>query len=90
VFAQKYARQFDQKWLRGGAAAGESLLGSGDIQSLADSANSFEVVHQMRWVPFTRRHVLQLAAIMLLPIVPLTLAIFSVQELLERLLNLIF
>ena len=44
----------------------------------------------MRWVPFTLRHVLQLAAIMLLPIVPLTLAIFSVQELLERLLNLIF
>jgi hypothetical protein len=90
VFAQKYTRQFDRKWLRGGASAGESLLGSGDIQSLADTANSFEVVRQMRWVPFTLRHVLQLAAIILLPILPLTLTIFSVQELLERLLKLIF
>jgi hypothetical protein len=90
VLAQKYTRQFDDKWLRGGAPPGESLLGSGDIQALADTASSFEVVHQMRWVPFTLRHVLQLAAIVLLPILPLTLTIFSLQELLERLLNLIF
>jgi hypothetical protein len=90
VLAQNYARAFDQKWLRGTAPADEPLLGSSDIQSLADMANGFQVVQEMRWVPFTLRDVLQLAAISLLPILPLTLTMFSAQELLERALKLIF
>jgi len=90
ALAQKYARDFDQKWLRRAAPADEPLLGSADIQSLADMASSFAVVHEMRWVPFTIRDVLQLGTIALLPIVPLTLTMFSLQELLERLLRLIF
>jgi hypothetical protein len=83
-------RDFDQRWLRGAAPAAEPLLGSADIQSLADMDSSFEVVQQMRWLPFTIRDVLQLAAIPLLPILPLTLTMFSPQELLARLLKLIF
>ena len=47
-------REFDQKWLRGGAPADESLIGSGDIQSLADLANSFAVVREMRRFPASR------------------------------------
>jgi hypothetical protein len=90
ALAQKYVRDFDQKWLRGGASADESLLGSADIQSLADMAGSFEVVQQMRWAPFTIRDVLQLAAIAVIPILPLTLTMLSLQELLERVLKLIF
>jgi hypothetical protein len=66
------------------------LLGSADIQSLADMAGSFEVVQQMRWAPFTIRDVLQLAAIAVIPILPLTLTMLSLQELLERVLKLIF
>jgi hypothetical protein len=88
--AQKYARDFDRKWLRGAASANEPLLGSGDVQSLADMATGFEVVQQMRWVPFTLRDVLQVGAISLLPILPLTLTMFSVQDLLGHLLQLIF
>jgi hypothetical protein len=90
ALAQKYAREFDQKWLRRAESAEEPLLGSADIQSLADMNNSFEFVDRMRWVPFTVRDVLLLAAIPLLPIVPLTLSMFSVEELLERLLKLMF
>ena len=44
TLAQRYVSEFDTKWLRGGAPADESILGSGDIQSLADLGNSFEVV----------------------------------------------
>ena len=33
TLAQRYVREFDDKWLRGGAPAGESLVGSGDIQN---------------------------------------------------------
>jgi hypothetical protein len=53
VLAQRYVREFDHKWLRGGAAADEPLVGSGDIQSHADLGNSFEVIRTMRLVPFT-------------------------------------
>jgi hypothetical protein len=42
TLAQTYARGFDTKWLRGGASSNEQLMGSADIQSLADMGNSFE------------------------------------------------
>ena len=90
TLAQRYVREFDGKWLRGGAPADEPLVGSADIQSLADLGNSFEVVRGMRWVPFTGQTVLQLAVATLLPVVPLTLTMFSLQELLERLLKIVF
>jgi hypothetical protein len=90
TLAQRYVREFDAKWLRGGAPTDEPLVGTADIQSLADLGNSFEVVNGMRWVPFTGRTVLQLAVATLLPIVPLTLTMFSLQELLERLLKTVF
>ncbi len=88
--AQRYARDFDQKWVRGGAPPGEPLLGSEDIQSLADMGNSFAVVQEMRWVPFTLSTAVQVGAISLLPILPLTLTMLSVRELLGHLLKLIF
>jgi hypothetical protein len=43
-------RKFDAMWVRGGAPADEPLVGSADIQSLADLGNSFEVVRTMRIV----------------------------------------
>jgi hypothetical protein len=89
ALAQKYARDFDQKWLRGGAPADETLLGSEDIESLADMANSFSVVHEMRWVPFTLRDAVQVAAISLLPLLPLTLTMFSFRDLLRHALRLV-
>jgi hypothetical protein len=90
ILAQRYARQFDQKWLRGGASADEALLGSSDVQSLADMGSSFDAVNKMRWTPFTVRDVLQMSGIMLLPMLPLTLTMFSLPQLLEGLLKLVF
>jgi hypothetical protein len=89
-FAQRYVRSFDRKWLRGGAAAGEELLGTGDIQSLADLGNSFEVVRGMRLAPFTKETVLQLTVLTLLPLLPLTLTMISLEQLLDRLLKIAF
>lgn len=85
TLAQRFARDFDQKWLRGGARPDEVLLGSPDIRSLADMGNSFAIVEDMRWAPFTFKTVLHLAATVLLPVLPLTLTMFSAQELLDRL-----
>ena len=89
TLAQRYVREFDDKWLRGGAPPGEPLVGSADIQSLADLGNSFEVVDGMRTVPFTKGTVLQLAVITLVPVAPLLLTMISLEELLKRLLKII-
>jgi hypothetical protein len=90
TLAQKYVRDFDRKWLRGGAAPNEPLVGSADIQSLADLRNSFAVVEGMRTVPFTKKNVLELAVITLLPVAPLLFTFFSVEELLVRMLKVLF
>ncbi len=90
TLAQRYAREFDAKWLRGGAPANEPLIGSADIQSLADLGNSFELIKGMRLVPFTLRTVLQLAVTTLLPVAPLLLTVIPLEELLERLLKIVF
>ncbi len=87
---QRYDREFDGKWLRGGAGAGEPLLGSADIQSLADFANSFEVVRSMNVAPFTRGAILQLAAATVAPIVPLLLTMMPLEELLKLLFGVLF
>ena len=90
VLAQRYVRDYDRKWLRGGAPPDEPLVGSADIQSLADLSNSFEVLKDMRWVPFTMSTVLQLAVTTLVPVLPLLLTMISLEELLERLLKMVF
>jgi hypothetical protein len=90
TLAERYVREFDAKWLRGGAPRDEALVGSGDIQSLADLGNSFEVVRTMRIAPITREAVLQLAAATLAPVVPLALTMMSLEELLKTLGGVLF
>lgn len=90
TLAQRYVREFDAKWLRGGAPAGEALVGSGDVQSLADLANCFDVVRGLRIVPVTKEAVLQLAVATLLPIAPLLLTMMPLEELLRKLFGILF
>ena len=90
TLAQRYVREFDTKWLRGGAPADEALMGSGDIQSLADLGNSFEVVRSMRVMPVTRDAILQLTMATLAPIAPLVLTIMPLEDLLRKLFGMLF
>jgi hypothetical protein len=90
TLAQRYVREFDAKWLRGGAAADEALVGSADIQSLADLNNSYEVVRSMRFVPVTWDAIVQLIAATLVPLAPLLLTLASLEELLDRLVGMLF
>jgi hypothetical protein len=85
LLAERYVRAFDAKWLRGGAPPDEPLVGSADIQSLADLGNSFEVVKQMRLTPVTGEALLRLGVATILPLVPLVLTMMSLEELLKRL-----
>ncbi len=90
AFAQRYVSEFEQKWLRGGAPPGEARLGSSDIQSLADLSNSFEIIRQMKAVPFTLRALVRLALVTLAPVAPLALTMISAEELLQRAVKVIF
>jgi hypothetical protein len=90
TLAERYVREFDAKWLRGGAPAEEPLVGSGDIQSLADMNNSFEVVRTMGITPVTKDAILRLAAAALAPIVPLALTVMPLEELLRKLIGIVF
>jgi hypothetical protein len=62
TLAERYVREFDAKWLLGGAPADEPFVGTGDIQSLADLGNACEVVQSMRIAPITKDAILRLAA----------------------------
>jgi hypothetical protein len=90
ILAERYVREFDAKWLRGGAPAGEPLVGSGDIQSLADLNNSFEVVRTMRIAPVTKDAIIRLVAATLAPVLPLALTMMPLEELLKKLLGIFF
>jgi hypothetical protein len=90
TLAERYVREFDAKWLRSGAPADESLMGSGDIQSLADMGNSFEVVRTMRIAPFAKETILLLVAATVAPIAPLLLTMMPMEELLKKLFGILF
>ena len=90
VLAQRYTREFEAKWIRSSQAPSEPLMGSADIQSLADLANSFEVIKTMRMAPFSKETILQLGVATLVPLIPLLLTMFSAEELMKRLLSMVF
>jgi hypothetical protein len=90
TLAQRYVRDFDAKWVRGDVAADEPMLGSGDIQSLADLGNSYSIIQDMRIVPVSKQAMLQLGAATLAPITPLLLTLMPLEELLRKLFGILF
>jgi len=88
--AQRYVRDFDAKWVRGKGSTDEPILGTGDIQSLADLGNSFSIIQEMRMVPITKHAMIQLGAATLAPIVPLLLTLMPLEDLIKKLLGVLF
>jgi len=88
--AQDYVESFERKWIPANPNPGEDLLGTGDIQSLADLANSYSVVSSMRAFPFGLNDITRLAAATAAPFLPLLLTIFSPEELIMRLIKVVF
>ncbi len=89
LLAQRYVESFEQKWVRDPAPS-EELLGAADIQSLADLGNSYDIVREMRPVPFGLQDIGRLAAATAAPLVPLLLTIFSPEELIMRIIKVVF
>ena len=90
LLAQRYVEGFHRKWIAGAAPAPDDLLGSGDIQSLADLGNSYGLVRDMRMVPFGLDDISRLAAVTAAPFLPLLLTIWSPEELIMRIIGVVF
>lgn len=90
LLAQRYVENFEQKWVAGDPSHSENLLGTSDIQSLADLGNGYAMVRDMRPIPFWLEDVSRLAAATAAPMVPLLLTIFSPEELITRVMKIVF
>jgi hypothetical protein len=78
----RYNLAFDRKWAQESPPP-EPLLGSPDIQSLADLGVSYSRIEEMRPVPFSRRNIVQIAVTAALPVVPLLFLIMPVGDILK-------
>ena len=87
TLAARYVEEFDKKWIRSDDGQREELLGTADIQSLADLGNSYNIVSEMNLAPFNYRDIFRLTAITAAPLIPLLLLVFSAEELFKKILE---
>jgi hypothetical protein len=84
ALASQYASAFETKWLRT-HDPGEPLLGTPDVQALADLGTGMKIVREMRWLPVSPRLLLELGVTTALPFAPLLLLEYHLGDLLKRL-----
>ena len=68
-------------------AGSEPLVGSADIQSLADLTGAHDVLREIRLFPFGRQTIMTLAIVIALPYLPLLLTMIPFEELVTRILG---
>ena len=89
TLANRYVQEFDRKWIGGEAPPGERLVGSNDVQSLADMAEAYAVVKGMRLIPFSWRTASQLALITVAPLLPLGLTVIPIEGVIDHLVRVV-
>ena len=90
ALANQYTRTFDRKWIGGKAPEGEALIGSADIQSLADLGNSFQIIREMRFAPIDLwTTIVPMAAFTVVPFLPLALTVFPFDEIVKRIIGIL-
>lgn len=88
AFASGYVGEFDRKWLR--ADPSEPLMGTPDLQSLADLSNSFQIVRDIRSFPIDKDTIIELISYTLVPVLPLILTLIPLKELVIKLFGTVF
>ena len=82
----RYDRAFEEKWIeKKEGDPTEPLLGSPDIQSLADLATAYEHVNDMRVVPFDMNGFVVLVVAALFPMLPLVGTVIPLKEIMAKL-----
>jgi hypothetical protein len=92
--AAHYSRLFERKWTAAspdaaGAAGSEPLLGTPDIQSLADLGSGYDVVARMRVLLAEPPQVIVLLASAVIPMIPPLAVVVPISDILEKLLRLL-
>ena len=85
VLGMHYVDDFREKWMRAGRGESRHLVGSADIQSLADLANAHDRMQQMGMLPVDLRAVARFALVVAAPFLPLALFVVPMNELVTRL-----
>lgn len=88
-FANTYTESFDRKWVHYVRPPSEPLLGTGDLQSLADLGNSFAFIEGMRIAPISRKLALQIAGQAAIPLLPLILLGTPAPELIRAVMKMV-
>ena len=81
--ATDYSRLFHERWIA--QRERSDLLGSADIQSLADLGNSYGIVQRTRLLPFAPLLAVLIAAAAVAPVLPVALLEVPLTELLAEL-----
>ena len=85
--AARYVTEFEAKWTGGHTPGDLPLLGSPDIQSFADLANTVAVVKGMRWITIGPRLLGMITTAAIAPLTPLLLFRYPIAELAEKFLS---
>jgi hypothetical protein len=84
-----YTQAFHRKWIEETEPSKEPMLGTGDIQSLADLGNSFEVIRKMRIVPVELSDFIAMVLPGLIPAPPLAATVMPLGDIIKGLLKLV-
>lgn len=83
----KHDRAFDEKWIHPETSSipDDQLLGTSDVQSLADIATAYEHVDEMRMIPFDTKAATVLALTSIAPMLPLIGTAIPLHEIMSKL-----
>jgi hypothetical protein len=87
--ASRYTYLFDRKWVRPAKEPDEPLLGTADIQSLADLGNSYQLIGKMRLLPIQTADFIAMTLPGVVPAIPLAATVMPVGDIVKGLLKLL-
>ena len=90
VLASRFVFCFEEKWMGDAEHEPGELLTDNDIRSLSELSNVYTNVRQMRLIPFWTNDIIRLALSVAVPLLPLSLTVFSPEELLKFLVKMVF
>src|SRR5262249_29522545 len=89
TLGSRYTQEFHRKWIGKTDPGNEPILGTGDIQSLADLGNSFQIIRQMRIIPVEPSDFIAMVLPGVIPALPLAATVMPVGEIVKGLLKLV-
>jgi hypothetical protein len=85
--AARYVTDFEAKWIAGADPGDAPLLGTADLQSMADLDRDFSVVRGMRWITVGPRLLTMMILTGIVPFLPLLLFQYPIAELAQKVLS---